>query len=115
MSDLKHASWGHNVGVAMLPYPLLSVLFFLNIFLHWSGFVENCSRVLGQSCNILHPLNVAMTAVREQLMRGQLTLQQWEAALDNGEILTQAYRYHLIYTQGLVGVFLFVCLFFWKL
>ena len=65
---------------------------FLDHFAHWPGFVEKCCDFLGRHGDVLHPLNVVMTNVREQQMRGRLALENWEAAVDTGQLLTQAYK-----------------------
>ena len=65
---------------------------FLSKCADWSGFVEKCQQFIGTCGEVLHPLNVVLTNVQEQLLRAELELRHWQAALDTGKKLTQAYR-----------------------
>ena len=60
--------------------------------LDWPGFVAKCRYFVGGWGGVLHPLNVVLTGVLEQQMRGQLVLEQWEEAVGTGQLLTQAYK-----------------------
>ena len=45
----------------------------------------------------LQATDTIFTKVQEQLMRGQLEVEEWKAALETGEALTTAYKYGMMY------------------
>lgn len=63
------------------------------MFLNWTGVVKQCLEFVARSSELLHSMNLVLTKVREQLMRAQLELGEWEGALDTGIFISKAYRY----------------------
>lgn len=60
---------------------------------HWTCFIKKCSEFLTNARRFLKNTDVVFARIQEQLMKGQLEIQEWEAALETGEALTETYRY----------------------
>ncbi len=81
--------------------------------------MKSCKEFIVQAKGELQPADIVVARVTEQLMRGQLELEEWLAALETGNSLSKAYRYdwnspslvsgsYLAFQGSLICVFIYL-------